>query len=297
MSVEQERTPASQRAVEITLIAVNYNSEQATAQLLADAMGQSTQNCKLSVVIADNGPTVTELDGLREKYHHHPAVRFVRMPRNLGYFGAAHHALQTVFGHDLPDWIIVSNAVVRLIQKDLFDRLARKAVGPGAIAPGIISGRTGLDQNPFHRVRPSALRMLLNRIIPRFSFLYWLLNMQFAIRRGVQRIVSTQNPEPLPHSTRIYAPHGAFIIFANKYFECGGDLNVGAFLFAEEKFVAETCRRLGLDVFYDPSLEVFHDEHIATAHSPDSRRFQISASDYIYREFFTRSRQQVRHRC
>lgn len=41
----------------------------------------------------------------------------------------------------------------------------------------------------------------------------------------------------------IYAPFGAFIVFHRQYFESGGHLSYGSFLFGEEIFITETARR------------------------------------------------------
>jgi len=88
--------------------------------------------------------------------------------------------------------------------------------------------------------------------------------------------------------TEIYAPHGSFIIFSREYFERGGSLKPGAFLYAEELFVAETCRRLGLKAVYWPVIQVAHDEHVSTAANPAVRHFMATAADYCYKEFFAK---------
>ena len=275
----------------IGLIAVNYNSAQATADLLADLGRQDTSGCELTVVIADSSPSAAALAPLRESYRHDPWVVFETMEDNPGYFGAAHRAFEGRWASRIPDWVIVSNADVRLPRRDLLARIARLPRRGGAIAPRIVSGRTGLDQNPFLRRRPMPARMLLNRIIPRVPALFWMLETQYAVKRGIrsrlaaktrQRRTSVTPAEPRP----IYAPHGSFLLFSREYFERGGTLNAGAFLYAEEIFVAETCRRLGLEVLYRPDLELQHDEHVSTGGNPAVRRFLASAADYCFREFF-----------
>jgi GT2 family glycosyltransferase len=241
----------------------------------------------VTVVVADNGPSKSDLAELRELYRDNPIVRFETMPTNLGYFGAAHLALNTVWKERLPDWIIVSNADIRLTQPGFFSQIRDCPTGVGSvIAPRIVSARTGLDQNPFHRKRPSALRMNLVRIIPRVPLLFWMLETQCSVKRAIRSWLQGKHAQPATDSASIYAPHGAFIIFSREYFERGGSLNVGAFLYAEEIFVAETCRRLGLNVTYLPSIEVLHDEHVSTKVNPAIRGFQAEAADYCVREFF-----------
>jgi GT2 family glycosyltransferase len=274
---------------EITIVAVNYNSARSVSLLLEDLLAQDTSGCALTIVIADNSPSESELSTVRQAYSAVPGVRFERMSHNLGYFGAAHAAFNNIFKERLPDWTIVSNADIRLQQPGFFNLIAALPPEMGIVAPRIISGQTGLDQNPFHRRRPSRSRMMLNRIIPRVGLLAWLLEVQCGVKRrflsrlALRRIGSERSPQ------KIYAPHGAFIVFGSRYFQAGGSLDVGAFLFAEEKYVGEACRRLGIEVTYVPWLEVSHDEHVSTRHSPAIRSFQAAAADYCYHEFFSES--------
>jgi GT2 family glycosyltransferase len=81
---------------------------------------------------------------------------------------------------------------------------------------------------------------------------------------GIDTAEPTATVEPL----QIYAAHGAFLAFRKSYFEAGGTLRHGAFLFGEEIFVAETVRRLGLTIGYDPRLRVFHRGYTTTGYMP-----------------------------
>lgn len=271
---------------EIGIIIVNYNSAQATAQLVADLQRQEHPGYALSIIVADNGPSASDLSSIKNAYRNSPIIRFEVMPHNLGYFGAAHFSLNTVWKDRSFDWLIVSNADIRMLQSDFCSRLAHLVSGVDAvIAPRIVSGRTGLDQNPIQTRRPSALRINLHRIISRVPFLFWLMQAQSTLRLAIKSRLHRKPPQLATESTRIYAPHGAFIIFSKEYFERGGSLNAGAFLYAEEIFVAETCRSLGLGVVYSPSFEVLHEEHVSTKMHPDIRHFQAAAADYCAREF------------
>lgn len=283
------------RPVEIGFIAVNYNAAKATTQLLTELMRQYVSHCTLTVVVADCSPQTTGLTALREAYRNHAGVHFEIMHDNPGYFGAARLALEAVWKNRLPDWVIVSNVDIRLPQVDLLARIAELPTGFGVIAPRIVSGNTGLDQNPFMRRRPSKFRSFLNRIIPRVQLLYWMLLAQCHVKRAIRsRILRSKRfappAKPAGESTNIYAPHGSFILFNREYFERGGNLRSGAFMYGEEIFVAETCRRIGLNVTYLPALEVLHDEHVSTAGNPAVRGFMASAADYCFREFFAKPR-------
>jgi len=87
---------------------------------------------------------------------------------------------------------------------------------------------------------------------------------------------------------KIYAPHGSFIALHRSYFERGGSLEYGAFLFGEEIFIAETARRLGLTVLYEPSVRIEHTERSTAAGlwNRDASRFRKQASRYLAKTFF-----------
>ncbi len=189
--------------------------------------------------------------------------------RNLGYFGGAASALEEfVLTHEWPEWVIVCNVDLILEGKKFFVRLMQygESHAHTVIAPAIISGVSGRDQNPFMLARPTRLRMRFYKAIFQWYPVLWLYSAMHLMKerlRGVWRLLGTDTMvsrsyvEPLP----IYAGHGAFLAFRKSYFESGGTLHHGSFLFGEEVFVAETARRAGSSVAYDPRLRVRHEEH------------------------------------
>lgn len=274
--------------ITIGLITVNYKSAHATARLLDDISGQLDGGYSLRVVVADNSPQEPEMASVRESHGQLANISFFSLPSNPGYFGAAHLAYLHFFRDDPPDWLIVCNPDIRLTRPDFFRSLAALPAATGAvIAPRIISGRTGLDQNPYQRTRPTALRMSLFRLIPRVRLLHWLLRKQCSVRHRLRRSIKGISSLPALKSEIIYAPHGSFVIFSREYFQRGCGLNAGSFLYAEETFVAESCRRAGMRIACVPSLAVLHDEHVSIRVSDTSRRFQVEAADYLYKEFFS----------
>ncbi len=61
-----------------------------------------------------------------------------------------------------------------------------------------------------------------------------------------------------------YAIHGSFMIFNKTFFQRGGTINYPCVLFGEELFIAEQALKLNLDLLYEPSLQVEHNEHATT---------------------------------
>src|SRR3954469_4439982 len=102
------------------------------------------------------------------------------------------------------------------------------------------------------------------------------------MRSAVGRFIPTNTNRHRDLRGKIYAPHGSFLVLSKEYFRAGGTLDFPCFLFGEEIYLAENLRRLGLDVVYEPSLEVVHQEHKSTKllKSRELARFVASSAAY-----------------
>lgn len=265
------------------VIIVNTNADGETLRLLGELVSQ--EGATVDAVVAHNGqqPLVVGLPGSAQSH-----VSVVSPPENRGYFYAADVGLDSYLTRNpMPDWVVVSNADIHIPDRGFFESLARfhGTDSPGVVAPSILSLMSRRDQNPMMRRRPSRARMRLYQLVFRFyatdAAYQFLALARDRVRRPASPQPGTGVAEP------IYAPHGAFMIFNRRYFESGGSLKYGVFLYGEELFVAERARTLGLAVLYDPRLKVVHREHSETGViNQKSWRRRREASDFIARQFF-----------
>jgi GT2 family glycosyltransferase len=244
------------------LLCVKYGVDKETERYLESIQTLQSRN-GLRVLVVDN-----TVDGSWARSAHSD-YQAVQAPGNLGYFGGARYGLSLYLQQNpLPDWVVVSNVDLCIDDPLFLERLAWLGSVPnlGAVAPRIRSSLTGMDQNPYLRVRPSALRMHLYKWLFRSWLIlnvYEVLGTLFHRVRsaiGSVRLASSR----LPSRETIYAPHGSFLIFSRNYFDRGGTLDFPEFLFGEEIYIAENMRALGLQVVYEPSLQVTHQEHHST---------------------------------
>lgn len=258
----------------VVIIAVNYHSDDAAIAWLADLNRVLVSlRDQADVIIVDN--TVREdsgdfFDRLRAVDRQAIALK---APGNLGYFGGAHWGWvqrQTSAGGHVPDWVVVSNVDVTFASDDFFARLlaTRYPEATGVVGPAIVSRTRHGDWNPKITNRPSRRRMHAYKLLYQSR---WLVNLyeqgariKYALATLLRRSQSPGEPTPAAGCREIYAPHGACILFAAEYFRRGGDLCYPGFLFGEEVFVAETARRLGVKVLYDPSLRMTSQDHVST---------------------------------
>jgi GT2 family glycosyltransferase len=274
---------------EILLICVNYLKPGETQRFVASALDQSLQS-SLRLAVVDNSPH-SGAGAVPEPLKSDPRVRAIAPGENLGYFGGAAAALSDhLKTRSMPEWVIVSNPDVFFPDRDVLQRLCEAHRGDAVvIAPSIRTKGSSVDQNPYMRVRPSRFRMHLYRWIFSaypidvvYQGLSW-------IKHRTMEAASEERPAgPASAPEKIYAPQGAFIAFHRSYFERGGTLDHGAFLFGEEIFVAETARRLGMTVMYDPALVIEHTERSTAAglFNRNTSRYRKQASRYLAKTFF-----------
>ena len=116
---------------------------------------------------------------------------------------------------------------------------------------------------------------------------------KYALKRVLHR---NDNLREVPNSglsfvkglLKVYAIQGSCMFFTRRFFEAGGTLKYPCFLFGEELYLAETARRLGLDIVYNPKMQMEHRDHVSTGF-PRSRimaKYIGEATRFIYREYF-----------
>jgi GT2 family glycosyltransferase len=255
----------------ILFVAANFNGAQHTTALLSSLMRLSGQN-NLDIVIADDASTDDSVEKLGRTVSNLSNVSLFRSEVWRGYLGVAQSALDSWFAQTqaIPDWVILSNNDVLIEDEAFFSRLLlHDPDSVGVVAPATLSLRTQLNQNPFMRRRPRRFRL--------WQLKMWLSNYYAAALREVLsrnvveplrrqwrersgRLLGIRRPEDAGPS-RIYAPHGAFLIFSRQFFLKGGRFDSSCGLYGEELIIAETCRRLDLPILYDPRLLVHHNEH------------------------------------
>jgi GT2 family glycosyltransferase len=275
---------------DVLLICVNYLKPAETQRFVSTVLDQALSS-SLRLAVVDNSPS-PGAGGVLESLKSEPRVRAIATGKNLGYFGGAAAALgDHLKTHSMPEWVIVSNPDVYFPDRNVLQRLCDVHRGdePAVIAPSIRTVDSSVDQNPYMRVRPSRFRMHLYRwIFSAYPIDVVYQGLSWIKHRALEASSRERPAPPTSQPEKIYAPHGAFIALHRSYFERGGNLEHGAFLFGEEIFVAETVRRLGMTVLYEPALLIEHTERSTAAglFNRQTSRYRRQASRYLARTFF-----------
>ncbi len=272
----------------ILLLCVNYNCAPAIEDMLRTVAPKFRKN--VEVILVDNSGELDEktpclnLDDFKR-------LHLVSPGQNLGYFGGANAGYAARNLVDQADITMIVNPDI-LFSQSFFDDLITQAmswpVDAGVIFPMVFDTNTQGDANPFLRRRP-VVNYLNTRIFffsSRLRFAFWMLLYRIKSKLQKQKAVAGSNNES--SLTQTYAGHGSLFLFLPAYFRSGSAFTFESFLYAEEFFVAETCREAGLKSYHDTNLCARHVSHVSTAALPSEqrRKWQLQSLTYIRDRFF-----------
>ena len=266
------------------IITVNFRHDECTRRFLESA-AKLERFAECQVLIVDNKSDDHSIFSLRLASESFSNVELLESPTNAGYFGGARMALQHHLGnHPAPELVIVCNNDIVFDDPRFLSRLfAEIPEGVGVIAPSVTSGLTGHDENPSIRKRPSYFRMLRYRLwLSNYHLMWfkqWLSPWVRRVRYTLSALATGPNRGCL---AEIYAPSGAFLIFTRSFFDAGGFIDDGSFLYAEEFRVAEMCRQLRLSVIHVPQLRVWHEGSQSTGRLLTRNVFQHQKAGFDY---------------
>lgn len=259
------------------VICVAYNNHEEVIRFV-QALKKMAGDHELKIAIVDNTEDKQKISNKelvgKLKNESGNNCYFIESNKNLGYFGGMNLGYEYLLecSETPADCIVLTNTDIEFASNDFFSNLSmtlsRMPSDCGVVAPSIISTRTNKNQNPMYINKPSKIKFE----ILSFVFSYYLLAILHRLLSVVKgKIVSVKTEQATGSvENKIYAAHGACMIFRNVYFSRGGSLKFPEFLFCEEIFVAEECVKNDLSIMYCPEVVVMHKEH-ATTHLIPSR--------------------------
>jgi hypothetical protein len=268
------------------LICVNYNAYPHLTDFMKSVEAAAKRSgFQIDIYVVDNS---TERIGLSEfqDYLATSGLSATVLPSdNVGYFPAAEMALRELAKNKRDyDYVSVSNVDLRL-DPAFFSTLESMPVDTrmGVLAPSIISDKRKSNLNPKIVNRPSRASLMKTAAIFQYPWLF----IAYQALSNIKSIVWNSRKSDVPEF--MYAPHGSFIVFTRRYLELGGNFSYPRFLFGEEIFVAESCRRLHLKIRLAPELKVHDIDHGST--SLQSARFisgeHTKSLRYLLKTYFS----------
>ncbi len=242
----------------VVVVLANYFKE---SELIAFVRSQllTQKEIELKVIVVDNGSNNRSL--LEKFTAEHTAIVMLKPSANRGYIGAAADGFDYCKTNKIEfDYFVLMNFDLMLNDSLLFKYLSGKTkeCNIAISAPQVIDKNSGFKMNPIYSERLSQSH--LDRLIRVTSS--WPVYLAYQMLHKLKR---TTGRKSVPHiQSKCYALHGSFLGFSPSFFENGGHLNYGSFLYGEEIFIAEQCRKLNLSLKLIPELQIVHDEHSTT---------------------------------
>ena len=245
----------------IIWIAVNYFNDNESIKFIKEQyLKQGTTDCLFLLV--NNGATDSNV--LKREINNWNKIELITPDKNLGYFGALNFALDYIAEKfkTYPDKVIFSNTDISLLSSDLIQNISKLKIetNVACVGPAIFKEGISVNQNPFMMNRVSRGKLLfLKTLFSNYSA--YLLYQWFAYLKE-NTFAATKKEVP---NMDVYALHGSFLIFGKSFLtSCNHMLKDAPFLFGEEIFLAEICRREEFVLNYNKAFSIMHHEHSVT---------------------------------
>ena len=271
----------------LAIFCVTYNSYPELKTYLSSldvAAAKSTTNLNVDVYIIDNTELNIESVDYLDSYANINCTLFP-FHMNLGYLGGVKEGMKCV-DINTYDFVAITNVDLS-VSDDAFRNLADMKVdcNVGWIATAILSKKENRDRNPGVLSRYSRRKLLMLKFKFDYPIVDFIYNQTFYKRKRLRKKYSAMD---------IYAGHGSFILLTRAYFEKCGMIDYPIFLFGEELYLAEECRKHTLRVIYRPEICIYDSEHVSTSKLKKSLPFKktfyyqcnSNAIDYILANYY-----------
>ena len=243
---------------DISVITINYNGYKDTCELIASL---PLEDKSIEVIVVDNASKEDEATLIEEQY---PQVKVIRSKENLGFAGGNNLGIQAAHGKYI--FFLNNDTLLRCKKEDvrckmfqpLIDRL-ESSPKIGMVSPKI---RFSWGTNPIQYAgyTPLSKITLRNR----------------AIGCGEPDHGQYDTPHPTPYA------HGAAMMVKREVIDKASLMPECYFLYYEELDWSVMIRRAGYDIWYDPTVTIFHKESQTTGQQSPLRTYYITRNRLLF---------------
>lgn len=261
--------------MKIGIVILNYLNWKDTIECVESILNQSNQN--FEIVIVDNNSNNESVEEFTKRYKNYEHIHILETYENLGF--AKGNNTGIVYCKDVLKLnnVFVTNNDVIFTDKTYFERLTAKEYSSNIGAVGtVINGSDGINQNPIilqinlYTLIKHYLEPLLKQI-GLSSFLEKMHRLSLSIKNKFGKGNHSQNnfngDSKFSYSEKKYFLHGSAIFFTENYLKHVDGFYPHTFLYYEENILAIVFEKMGLEMFYDNKLEMYHKEDQSMAQS------------------------------
>ena len=269
--------------MKIAFIVTNFNNSRHTFEM-CQSINNFTDNSHSPIIIVDNNSVEDDVVNLKKIENQFHNVTIIYNSQNVGYFKGLNIGLEYVNKKYDVDVCVVGNNDLTFeknflieIQNKLylFDKYA-------VIAPNIIT-LDNVSQNPHVINNISSFRHFVLDLYYSNYFISLIIHLLIKLTNNI-----FQRKDYLGSSTPgvIYQGYGACYLIGPLFFKYFNQLFAPTFLMGEEFFLAYQLKMFKLQIFYEPSFKVYHQDHASVGKLNSKFFWSISKESHrIYKKY------------
>ena len=243
---------------DISVITINYNGLNDTCELI-DTLPLEDES--IEVIVVDNASKEDEATIMEQRY---PQVKVIRSKENLGFAGGNNLGIKAARGKYL--FFINNDTILRCKKDDVRCKMFQPLIDKLESSPqiGMVSPKIKFswEDNPiqFAGFTPLSRITLRNQ----------------SIGCGESDRGQYDTPHPTPYA------HGAAMMVKREVIENAGLMPECYFLYYEELDWSMMIRRAGYDIWYEPSVTIYHKESQTTGQSSPLKSYYMTRNRLLF---------------
>lgn len=246
--------------MKFAILFVLYKSYGALDRLFQNQNWNEIARLGVDIFVVDNTPIELKSLDYHSLWMEKFGVLTLDPNRNLGYFGAPRWAQNLIPDFAAYDFFAISNvdltysivSVANALQK----RLETQNENVGMYAPCLVDGNGSPTRQLHYFKKPDRKKYeQLANIYSRYN-----IALLHRFMADIKRKFASSAPQGNLIG-RIFAPHGALMIFTKSYLSLGTGFDHPVFLFCEEIFAGMKCERANLYCELAPEIAYQHENH------------------------------------
>lgn len=241
------------RECDLSIITINYNGLKDTCELM-DTLPLADQS--IEVIVVDNASVNDEASLIEQRY---PQITVIRSQENLGFAGGNNIGFKAAHGKYL--FFINNDTVLRPQTSDLRHLINRLESDKkiGVACPKI---RFAWDPQPIQYAGYTPLSHITMR--------------NRSIGYGEDDHGQYDSPHPTPYA------HGAAMMVKREAIERASMMPECYFLYYEELDWSMMFRRAGYEIWYEPSVTIYHKESRATGQASPLKTYYLVRNRLLF---------------
>lgn len=267
--------------MKIAFIVTNFNNSIHTFKM-CDSINNFSST--IPIIIIDNNSEENDISDLKKIESTFSNVKIIYNKQNVGYFAGLNIGIEYVRNKlDIDIYIIGNNDLI--FEKDFLFNLENNSHlfnKYAIISPNIIT----LDNEPQNPHVISNVSKFRHLILDIYYFNYYFSLIISLFLKYTNYIFRRKDFLDSDKAQVIYQGYGACYLIGPIFFKYYNKLFSPTFLMGEEFFLAYQLKMFNLELYYEPSIKVYHQDHASVGLLNSFKFWKISKSSHkIYKKY------------